>query len=140
MKKNALSFFIALLGIIVSSIYAQRYSFMQANNINTIFRNDGIYNFDFTSIGAGFVWPVTSATRKTAVFATGLWVAAKINGQIRLAAALYRSHFTGGNIPVIGQVPPSSVCNDTANFKAYLVSLTDQTLVNGGTRNVIAVG
>src|SRR4030095_12517087 len=124
-------------------VSSPRYSFIQANNINTVFMNNGIFNYDwftFTSHDAGLLWPVSSSTRMTADFTSGFWIAAKVNGLIRAASSFYASHYTGGNIPVIGQVPPSSVCNDTLTFKVYLVNLTDQTLVNGGTRNVIAGG
>src|SRR4030095_9828795 len=145
MKKLTLGFLITLQFFFV--IFAQghlpRYSFMQANNINTVFMNNGIYNYDwftFPSKDAGLLWPVNSSTRMTADFTSGLWMGAKVNGQIRTAASFYSSHFTGGNIPVIGQVPPPSACDDTVGFKVDLVSLTDQSLVNGGTRIVTAGG
>ena len=118
--------------------------FMQGNNINTVFRTDGIYNYDwvtFTSKDAGFIWPVTSPFRRTAVFASGIWIGAKIGPQseLRLAASLYSSHYSPGNIPVIGQVPPASVCNDPS-WRGYYVQLTDPTLINGGTRIKTAGG
>ena len=128
-------------------IYSQnvlppRYSFMQANYINTVFINNGIYNYDwwtFTTKDAGFIWPVTSSQRMTADYTTGIYILAKVNGQLRAAGSYYSSHFTGGFIPVPGEVPPVTVCMDSA-FKVYLVSVTDQSLVNGGTRTVTAGG
>jgi hypothetical protein len=132
------------------SVFSQKYSapvqhiFMQGNNINTVFSTDGVFNCDrttFPSQGGGFIWPVTSSQRMTADFATGLWVGAKVGAQheLRLAAAFYNSHFTPGNIPVIGQVPPQSVCNDP-NYRGYLVNLNDESLVNGGVRIKTAGG
>jgi len=118
--------------------------FMQGNNINTVFSTDGIFNYDkisFPSMDAGFVWPVSSSTRMTADFATGIWIGAKVGIQreLRLAASIYSSHFTPGNIPVLGQITPQSVCSDPT-WKGYLVQLTDQSLVNGGTRIKTAGG
>jgi hypothetical protein len=120
------------------------YSFMQANNINSIFYNNGLLNYDkytFPGGDAGFIWPVSATSRMTADFSSGLWIGAKVGPQreLRLAAALYNTHFTGGNIPVMGQVPPISVCNDTT-WKVYLVNLNDPSLVNGGTRIKVAGG
>jgi hypothetical protein len=115
---------------------------MQANNINTIFINNGIYNYDkytFQFYDAGFVWPSASPQRMTSVYASGLYLAAKVNGELRVSGAYYMSHFTGGNIPFPGQVPPATVCSDSA-FRVYLVSLTDESLVDGGTRIKTAGG
>lgn len=116
--------------------------FMQGNNINTTFRSDGIFNYDwitFTDKDAGMIWPVTSSSRKTVNFTSGIWVGGKVNGQIRTAIAAYASHFTPGDIPVLGQVTPQSVCNDP-RFRIYYVQLTDPTLVNGGSKTKIAGG
>jgi len=117
---------------------------MQANNINTVFRTDGYFNYDkitFPGGDAGLIWPVSSPTRLTADFATGIWIGAKVGPQreLRLAASLYNTHYSPGNIPVIGQVPPSTVCGDPA-YRGYLVNLVDQSLVNGGVRTKVAGG
>ena len=114
--------------------------FLQSGNINAIFRTDGYFNYDkitFTSGSSGFIWPVAAAQRLTAVFTSGLMIGAKVNiasnqKELRLAASMYNTHYSPGNIPVIGQVPPSSVCSDPA-FNGYLVNLNDPSLVNGGT-------
>src|SRR3990172_4897555 len=121
-----------------------RYSFMQANNINTIFINNGIFNYDkFTIPGgdAGFIWPVSSPNRLTAVFASGIWIGAKVGPQseLRMAVCAYSSQFTPGNIPIAGQPTPQSVCDDTT-WRGYLVQLTDLSLVNGGVRTKSAGG
>jgi hypothetical protein len=118
--------------------------FMRVNNIQTAFCTDGIFNHDkFTFPGgsAGFIWPVSSSAGNTLSFATGLWVGAKVGPQreLRAAGCIYNSHYSPGNIPVIGQVPPASVCSDNS-FKGYLVNLTDQSLFNGGVRTRITGG
>jgi hypothetical protein len=111
--------------------------FIQTNNINSVFRSDGIFNLDkitFSSSTAGFIWPVSAPLRLTADFSTGLWIGTKVGAQreLRTAVCLYNSTFSPGNIPVIGQVPPSSVCSDPG-WRGYLVNLTDPNLINGGT-------
>ncbi len=118
--------------------------FMQGNNIHTCFRTDGIFNYDwvtFPSKEAGLIWPASSPTRKTIGYTAGIWIGAKVGTQreLRLAACAYSSHFTPGNIPVVGQPSPQSVCNDNT-WRGYLVQLTDPTLVNGGIRTKTAGG
>jgi hypothetical protein len=118
--------------------------FLQANNINLAISNDGILSYDrytFTGGSAGFIWPVAAAQRLTMDYAAGLWIGAKVgtSRELRLAAALYSSHYSPGNIPVIGQVPGSGVCNDP-QFKPYIVNLQDPSFVNGGSTSKIAGG
>ena len=126
-------------------LIAPKSIFMQNGNINTVFRNDGYFNYDkvtFANGIAGLIWPVSSGSRLTTVFTSGIWIGAKVQlpgnqKELRLAASMYNTHYTAGNIPVTGQVPPVSVCNDSA-FNGYLVSVTDQSLVNGGVRTKMA--
>lgn len=157
MKKNYLAlvciFFIyniPILSDIPNNSYAElplapvQSSFLQTNNINLAVSNDGILSYDrftFTNGEAGFIWPVAAAARLTADFAAGLWIGAKVgtSRELRLSAAIYSSHYTPGNIPVIGQVPGSNVCSDP-QFKLYVVNLQDPSLVNGGTRTKVAGG
>jgi hypothetical protein len=104
-------------------------------------------NYDwitFTEKEAGMIWPVTSPVRMTINYTSGLWVGAKVilsgnQKELRLGAAYYSSHYTPGNIPVVGQVPPQSVCADP-KWRGYHVQLTDPSLVNGGTRFKVAAG
>lgn len=115
-------------------------NFLQVNNINTVFRSDGFFNYDvitFTDKRAGMIWPVSNAQRTTALFTTGIMVGAKVNGELRLAESFFNTHYSPGNIPVVGQVPGSSVCSDP-RLKAYQVNLNDPSLVNGGQRTKMA--
>jgi hypothetical protein len=117
---------------------------MQGNNINTVFMTNGITNYDKVSLSgpeAGFIWPVTSLQRRTVVFASGIFIGAKVGPQrdLRVAASMYNSHYSPGNIPVIGQVPYQSVCSDPS-WRGYLVQLTDPSLFSGGTRYKTAGG
>lgn len=117
-------------------------NFLQVNNINAIFRSDGYFNYDkitFSSGQAGMIWPTSAAQRLTAIFTTGIFVGAKVNGELRLAASMFNTHFSPGNIPVVGEVPGASVCSDP-RLKAYQVNLGDPSLLNGGVRTKIAGG
>ena len=121
--------------------------FLYGNNMQVPFFNDGIFNYDkytFTSETAGLVWPASATTRMTIDYSSGLWLGAQVilpGGQreLRTAVAMYNSIFTPGNIPVLGQVPPQSVCDDPS-WKPYIVNLIDQSLVNGGVRTRVVGG
>lgn len=117
-------------------------NFLQVNNINAIFRSDGYFNYDkfnFVSGDAGMIWPVSAPQRKTAIFTTGIFIGAKVNGELRLAASFFNTHFSPGNIPVVGEVPGASVCSDP-RLKGYQVALNDPSLVNGGVKTKNAGG
>ncbi|KXK50991.1 MAG: peptidase S8/S53 subtilisin kexin sedolisin, partial [Chlorobi bacterium OLB5] len=90
---------------------------------------------------AGFIWPVNSPQKLTAVFTSGLWIGAKTGPQrtLSLSASMYNTHYSPGNIPVMGQVPPQSVCSDPS-WRGYYVQLTDPSLFSGGTRYKTAGG
>ncbi len=121
--------------------------FLSGNNVQIPFINNGIFNYDkvsFPSTIAGVIWPVSSSTMLTIDFSSGLWLGAKVilpgnQKELRMAGALYNSVFTPGNIPVMGGIPPQSVCDD-ASWKPYIVNLIDTSLVNGGVRTRISGG
>lgn len=117
-------------------------NFLQVNNINAIFRSDGYFNYDkitFTSGQAGMIWPTSASQRLTAIFTTGVFIGAKVNGELRLAASMFNTHFSPGNVPVVGEVPGASVCSDP-RLKAYQVAVNDPSLLSGGTRTKNAGG
>ncbi len=140
---------IILLVFSLSSVFSQSLApgqniFMQGNNINAVFRTDGYFNYDkvtFTSSVGGFIWPAASPMRMTAIFATGIWIGAIVGPQreLRLSASTYNTHFSPGNIPIVGQIPPPSVCSDPS-WRGYYVHLNDQSLFNGGSRYKTAGG
>jgi hypothetical protein len=144
MKTIILILLITAINLHSQSLAPVQNIFMQGNNINAVFRTDGYFNYDkitFSGGQAGFIWPATSTQGMTAIFATGIWIGAKAGPQreLRLAASTYNSHYSPGNIPVIGQVPPSSVCSDPS-WRGYYVHLNNQSLFSGGTRYKIAGG
>ncbi len=144
MKKIITLFMLFVIDIYSQSLAPVQSVFMQGNNINSVFMTNGILNYDkvtFTGSQAGFVWPAAAPQRLTAVYASGLWIGAKVGPQrdLRVACSFFDSHYSPGNIPVIGQVPPASVCSDPS-WRAYHVQLTDPSLFNGGTRYKTAGG
>lgn len=129
------------------SVLPAKSLFLQSNNVHAVIRTDGILNYDKITLPyftGGFIWPTGSSVRMAMIFSSGIWIGAKVilpgnQKDLRVAASFYSSHFSQGNIPVMGSVPPVSVCNDSA-FNGYLVSTTDQTLMNGGVRYKSAGG
>lgn len=113
--KFYISFFI-LLGLILSSssINAEKdikespklskttgtpvRSYLNINNVSTVFKNTGISDIDKDEQNSGFVFPKGSG--KAAVFQSGFLWGAKIAGdpQVRVGGAAYREGLQGGRI------------------------------------------
>src|SRR5687767_12295170 len=73
--------------------YSQK---IDANNISMFVTNFGTFAWDVATFNAGLEFPKGSG--KTAVFASGLWVGALMNGGVRVAVAEYSSEFAPGAI------------------------------------------
>jgi len=56
---------------------------VDANRLNGVFRNNGIWYYDAASGIQGTEWP--NGTGLSPVFAAGQWIGAKVNGEIRVA-------------------------------------------------------
>ncbi len=67
---------------------------MDANNLDMVVTNHGSIAYDLITGNAGLIFPKGST--HTAVFASGLWVGAKVAGDIRLAIGEYSQEFTPG--------------------------------------------
>ena len=67
---------------------------MDANNLDMVVTNHGSIAYDLITGNAGLIFPKGST--HTAVFASGLWVGAKVAGEIRLAIGEYSQEFTPG--------------------------------------------
>src|SRR2546426_10666714 len=65
------------------------------NNISMFVTNTGSFAYDKMH-GAGFEFP--KGTGKTAMFAAGLWMGAKVNGAIRIALSEYSDEYGPGAI------------------------------------------
>lgn len=67
---------------------------MDVNTLDMVVTNHGSLAFDLITSNAGLIYP--RGTIKTAVFAAGLWIGAKVGGQIRTAVGEYSQEYTPG--------------------------------------------
>jgi hypothetical protein len=74
------------------------HSYLNLNNISTIFQNNGISDYDPTNALAGFKFP--KVTGRTAIFTSGLLWGVKIPGdpQPRVGGSVYNMGLQGGKI------------------------------------------
>ncbi|MFH1221028.1 MAG: hypothetical protein V1694_11340 [Candidatus Eisenbacteria bacterium] len=71
-------------------------SFIDANNIQMIVTNHGSFAYDLTAQNSGLWFP--KGTDKTAVYASGLWIGAKVGGETRIAAGSFAQEYGPGPI------------------------------------------
>jgi hypothetical protein len=74
------------------------YTYMNVNNISTVYRNDGTSDIDATQQNSGLVFP--KGSKKTAMYSSGLLWAARIAGdpQVRVGGSGHRSALQPGSI------------------------------------------
>lgn len=90
----------------------------QPNNIKTFIKSSGIFNQNTEYQNQpGFEWPAGSG--KFLLFTSGLTIAAKVNNELRMAAASYKGEYMPGYVNSSGEF----VTNDS--MKIYVVSKTD---------------
>jgi hypothetical protein len=115
---------------------------ISANNIRMFVTNTGSFAWDKAGAGqpAGFEFP--KGTGKTALYAAGLWLGAKINGALRLAVSEYSDEYKPGS--AVGGYPPDDpdkpeykvynlnrVYNDAATRDAVLLDYTNGAVPHG---------
>ena len=71
-------------------------SYIDANNIKMIVTNHGSFAYDLTNQNSGLWYP--KGTDKRCVYASGLWIGAKVNGELRLAVGAYAQEYSPGPI------------------------------------------
>lgn len=86
---------------------------MNANNLDMVVTNHGSIAFDLLTGNAGLIYPKGST--KTAVFAAGLWIGAKVGPDIRVAVGEYSQEFTPG--PMAG----GTFQPDAPEFRNYRI-------------------
>jgi len=86
---------------------------MDANNLDMVVTNHGSFAYDLLTGNAGLIYPKGST--KTAVFAAGPWIGAKVNGQVRVAVGEYSQEF------VPGPMANGTFQTDNARFKNYKI-------------------
>jgi len=95
---------------------------MDANNISTWYRNNGNFNrHPLLTNKPGFEWPKNS--NKFARFASGLWIGAIVNGNIRVAVAQYDYEYLPGYIDDKGD--PQG--KDDPAYRIYKIDKGDST-------------
>ncbi len=82
------------------------------NNISMVVTNTGSFAFDKATGSSGLEFPKGSG--KTAVFAAGLWIGARVAGTTRIAVAEYSDEYGPGSAIGGAPHPPNS-----AAFKVY---------------------
>ncbi len=92
------------------------------NNIGMFVTNTGSFAWDIATGNAGLIFPWAGGTGyKTAVFASGLWIGAKVNGEIRIALSEYSDEY------VPGVMKDSTFSPDEARFRIYKIYRGDTT-------------
>lgn len=66
------------------------------NNISMVVKNTGSFAYDTQAGASGLEFP--KGTGKTAVFAAGLWLGARVSGGVRVSVAEYSDDFEPGRI------------------------------------------
>ena len=95
---------------------------INANNIGMFVTNIGSFAWNLQTGEAGLEFPIGSG--KTAVYASGLWVGAKVNGQIRVMISEYSQEYVPGIMKDSTYVP------DEPRFKVYKINKGDTPLSN----------
>ena len=80
----------ARLGIIDNSTW------IDANNINMVVSNHGSFAYDLTTQDPGLEYP--KGTNKECVYASGIWIGAKVGGKTYVTAGSYTQEYTPGPI------------------------------------------
>jgi len=86
---------------------------IDVNQINMFITNTGSFAFDFENQDAGLFYP--KGTTKSAVFASGLWMGAKVGTDVRVAVAEYSQEYRPGAMN--GTTPDSPTKADYVVYK-----------------------
>ncbi len=98
---------------------------LDCNNLEMFVYNDGNFAYDNANVlgkSDGLYYPI--GTKKTVIYAAGIWIGAKVNDQVRLAIAEYNSEFTYG--PMLN----GTFQSDHDHFKVYKINRYDNALNN----------
>src|SRR5215510_4247835 len=86
---------------------------LDSNNLEMTVTNHGSFAYDYLVGGPGLHYPKGSAN--TVLFSAGPWIAAKVNGQVRVALGHYAQEFVPG--PMVG----GTFVPDLPRFKNYKI-------------------
>ena len=105
---------------VLSKTNTLEYILFDANQINAWVGNNGEIVSSAVTGDAGLEWPAGSG--KTAVFQSGLWLAGKVNGDLRTAASEFVSEFQPGSIIYDPTTPTIPGTPDNPNDARFQVS------------------
>ena len=74
---------------------------IDANQVDMFVTNYGSFAWDISTGNSGLIYP--KGTTKTALFAAGLWIGAKVDGDVRVAVAEYDMEYGPGVHPPTGR-------------------------------------
>jgi len=100
------------------TVQAYPLPFIDANNVFMWLSNKGGFARNGVTSAAGFEWP--KGTGKTAVYASGIWIAATVGGATRTAVSEYASEFAAG--PIVGGVPANPT---DRRYRVYKITQGD---------------
>jgi hypothetical protein len=86
---------------------------MDANNLDMVVTNHGSFAYDLLTGNSGLIYPKGST--KTAVFAAGPWLGAKVGSEVRVAVGEYSQEFVPG--PMVG----GTFQPDNGRFRSYKI-------------------
>lgn len=78
-------------------------TWIESRNMRMVVTNHGSFAYDLTTQDPGLEFPIGSG--KTCVYASGLWIGAKVDGQVRVTAGSYTQEYTPGPIDSAGNWP-----------------------------------
>ncbi len=90
---------------------------IDTNNVEMYVTNHGSFAWNIPTGKSGLIFP--KGTNKTAVFASGLWIGARVDGEIRACVAEFSQEFAPGNMEDGTFVP------DNPSFKVYKINRGD---------------
>jgi len=94
------------------------------NNLDMFTSNEGSFAYDFGTGNAGLTYP--KGTVYTAVFAAGIWMGAKVNGETRVSVAEYSNNYSPGQI-----LGPGSYGDPTdSKYQVYSIETGDNAANN----------
>jgi len=98
------------------------YKPFDVNNISTVARNDGLLHqkYNPATIAAGFEWPKGSGMY--AIYASTPWLAAKVHGEVRVAAREWASTFNPGPMDAVTHQPAD---RSDSTFRVYRIERSD---------------
>lgn len=108
---------------------------MKVNSLDMVVTNHGSLAYDLMTGNAGLIYP--RGTTKTAVFAVGPWIGAKVNGAIRVAMGEYSQEYVAGPMRNGTFVPDQSAFHNFAFDWAHPLSASDLAdyMAQGGPRD-----